>query len=168
MTIWREHDAWRYHYFQPDVDAAEIGPFESLVRIWQSKRDGRRVPAWRDFDFYDFKGWHGKLTVYDVRYDPFDFTTRLSGTEIDQMFGRTLTGLERKDFNAFYLRDSAMDAYSEFICRGLYIAYAEGPLNMVGKEFQRVRYLELPLSDDGVRAQHTIEAILPQRKDETA
>ncbi len=161
MTIWYQSDRWTYRYFEPDIDPASIPEFEGLIRIWQSKRGDRRVPAWSDFEFYDFVGWHGQISVYDVHYDPFDYTTRLSGTRQDALFGRTLTGLNRADFNAFYLRDSKMDTFSEFICRNLYISYMEGPLNMKGREFKSVRYLELPLSDDGSRAHHTLESILP-------
>eukprot|EP00752_Nemacystus_decipiens_P000442 g442.t1 len=161
MTVWLETDRWTYRYLEPDVDPASIPEFEGLIRIWQGKRGDRRAPAWSDFDFYDFVGWHGQFSVYDVRYDPFDYTTRLSGTQQDALLGRTMTGLTRADFNEYYLRDSEIDAFSEFICRNLYISYLDGPLNVKGREFKRVRYLELPLSDDGVRAQNTIESILP-------
>jgi len=161
MTLWPTKNAWDYHYFEPDMDPAELPVFESLIRIWQSKRNGRRVPSWADFDFFDFKGWHGDVTVYDVTYDPFDYVTRLSGTRMDELFGRTLTNLNREDFNKLYARDSETDSFSAFICENLYISYSEGSLNAAGKEFKPVLYLELPLSDDGVRAQHTIEVIIP-------
>lgn len=162
-TVWHQDETWRYLYFSSDEAAPEVSPFGPLVDLWRAKCEGRRVPAWRDFDFFDFVGWHGYVTVYDVVYDPFDYTTRLSGTALDELFGRTLKGLDRDAFNSFYLRHNRMDEFSEFCCRGLYGSYVEGPLNVQRREFIDVLYLELPLADDPAadRASHTIEVIIP-------
>jgi len=163
MTVWYEDAVWRYSYFAPDGPTPDVGPFTGLVDLWRAKRGDRRAPAWADFDFFDFVGWHGYVSVYDVSYDPFDYTTRLSGTALDELFGRTLKGLDRDGFNSFYLRENRMDEFSEFCCRGLYGSYIEGPLNVQNREFIDVLYLELPLAADpeGGPAKQTIEVIIP-------
>lgn len=159
--LWKVHEGWRYQYFEPDIDPSTVPEFESLVKTWQSKRAGRRVPSWSDFDFYDFKGWHGWVCVYDVTYDPFDYRVRLSGTHIDELYGLTTKGYDRGRMNQIFAETAVRDEFDEMNCRNLTIAYITGPLNVQGKTFNRVSYLELPLSDDGEKAQNTIEAILP-------
>ena len=68
--IWKDTGKWTFTHYDPDIDPALLPHFSKLIEIWQSKRQGRRVPAWQDFDFYDFKGWHGYISVYEVTYDP--------------------------------------------------------------------------------------------------
>jgi hypothetical protein len=159
--LWKAEDGWKYEYFEPDIDPSTIPEFASLLKIWQSKRAGRRVPAWSDFDFYDFKGWHGWLMVYEVSYDPFDYTVRLSGTNVDELYGFSTQGYNRQQMNRVYAETAVRDEFDEMTCRNLVISYITGPLNIEGKTFNRVSYLELPLSDEGERASYTIEAILP-------
>lgn len=161
MVLWKVHDGWKYEFFEPDIDPATIPEFESLLKVWQSKRAGRRVPSWADFDFYDFKGWHGWICIYDVVYDPFDYSVRLSGTRIDELYGFPTKGYDRKRMNEVYAETALRDEFDEMNCRHLTIACITGPLNVEGKTYNRVSYLELPLSNDGKRAQNTIEAILP-------
>ena len=40
-----------------------VGVFETLVALWRVKRGDREMPSWADFDFFDFKGWHGVIAV---------------------------------------------------------------------------------------------------------
>ncbi len=67
MTIWKEIEGWTFEYFDRDIAPAALPGFEDLVRLWQDRRGDRVVPSWSDFDFYDFKGWHGRLSVYSSR-----------------------------------------------------------------------------------------------------
>ena len=165
MARENEHLNWKNQLFEPDMDPRQLPAFEGLIRIWQSKRDGRRVPSWSDFDFFDFEGWHGYINVFDVSYDPFDYRTRLAGTAIEEMYGRTLNNFTREDFLQYYADEEEADPVSEHICRNLLILYSQGPLNFHGRDFITVDYIELPLSDDGERAQNTIESILPRPSD---
>ncbi len=77
MTIWKEFEGWTYEFFDRDIEPAALPGFEDLVRLWQDRRGDRAVPSWSDFDFYDFKGWHGRISVYEISYDPFDYACRL-------------------------------------------------------------------------------------------
>ena len=161
MVLWKHENGWRYEYFEPDVDPSSIPQFESLLRVWQSKRNGRRVPSRADFDFYDFKGWHGWISLYDVTYDPFDYIVKLSGTNIDDLYGFSTTGFDRSMMDRVYVEKLNRDEFDEMNCRSLTIALTTGPLNAINRTYKSVSYLELPLSDDGKRASSTIEAVLP-------
>jgi len=165
MTLWREADRWRYSYFEPEVDASQFPKFTNLIEIWQSKRNGRRVPAWKDFDFYDFKGWHGKLSVYDISYDPYGYTVRLSGVQIDEIYHRTMKGVTNIEMNDLAVHHEDADQFYEMACRKLYITNTIGPLNVRNLDYKEIEFFELPLSDDGIKATHTIEAAIPIRYD---
>lgn len=161
MTIWRQHQGWTYHYFEPDADPSLVPPFAEILTLWQSKRRGRRVPARSDFDFYDFKGWHGWVCIHAVRYDPFDYTVRLSGSHVDSLYGVLTQGYSRAEMNEIYSEQLVRDEFDEFICSNLLVSYIEGPLNIKDRTYTNVRYLELPVSDEGQKADHTIEIVHP-------
>lgn len=157
---WKTDGKWTYTHFDPEIDPSRLPSFAGLIATWQSKRNGRRVPAWRDFDFYDFKGWHGYISVYDVSYEPFDWVLRLSGTQVDELYERPLKGMTLKERNEIAVDfDNAVD-FCEITCTDLLIAHTKGPLNIKNQDFKWVEYLELPCSDGGSRATHTIEAVL--------
>jgi hypothetical protein len=141
MAIWKEFEGWTYEYFDRDIEPAALPGFEDLVRLWQDRRGDRVVPSWSDFDFYDFRGWHGRLGVHEISYDPFDYIFRLSGTE---------TRVEHPLSMEFY----------EMTCRQMLIARTSGPVNLKGREHIGIIFVDFPLSHDGRRATHTFEALL--------
>ncbi len=160
MAIWREFDGWIYEYFDRDIDPAELPGFEDLVRLWQDKRGDRPVPAWSDFDFYDFKGWHGRISVYDISYDPFDYVYRLSGTVVDGVYDQSMTGTKGSELAELRLENSQNMEFYEVNCRQMRISRSFGPLNIKGRQHIHATFLELPLSDDGLMATHTLEALI--------
>lgn len=160
MTLWREIDEWVYEHFDPDVDPDELVGFTSLARKWGEKKNGRTVPAWADFDYSDFVGWHGRLVVYEISYDPFSYVVRLSGVAADGLYGRTMTGATMEQIATQRLENDITNSFYEMTCRDMRIARTVGPLNAKGREFVRVTFMEFPLSDDGVRVTHTLEAFL--------
>ena len=159
MTIWKEFEGWIYEYFDRDIEPAALPGYEDLVRLWQSKRGDRVVPSRSDFDFYDFKGWHGRLSVYDISYDPFDYTCRLSGTEVDVAYDQTLTGVTGSDLAEMRVEHPATMEFYEMMCRQMLISRQLGSLNFKGREHIQVTFVEFPLSDDGLRATQTLEAM---------
>ncbi len=159
MAIWREFEGWTYEYFDRDIEPAVLPGFEDLLRLWQDKRGDRAVPAWSDFDFYDFKGWHGRLGVYDISYDPFDYICRLSGTVVDGVFDRKMTGVTGSDLAKMEVDDIAFMEFNEMTCRQMLISRISGPLNFKGREHVEATFVEFPLSDDGLKATHTLEGL---------
>jgi hypothetical protein len=54
---------------------------------------------------------------------------------------------------------AAMEFY-EMTCRRMLISRQTGSLNFKGREHVEVTFVEFPLSDDGLKATHTLEALL--------
>ena len=159
MAVWKEFDGWTYEYFERDIAPEALPGFEDLVRLWQEKREGRDVPAWANFDFYDFKGWHGQIGVFEITYEPFDYVCRLSGTLFDGIFERTMTGTKGSELAETRVEHPATMEFYEMTCSRMLIARTTGGLNVVGREHVQATFVEFPLSDDGVRATHTLEAL---------
>ena len=160
MTIWKVIDDWTYEYFDRDIEPAALPGFEELVRLWRDKRGDRAVPSWSDFDFYDFKGWHGRISVYDISYDPFDYVSRLSGTVVDGVYDQTMTGTKGSELADMLGEHPASMEFYEMTCGGMLISRASGPLDFKGREHVPVTFVEFPLSDDGIRTTHTLEALI--------
>ncbi len=160
MTVWNALGAWTYEYFDRDVDPAALPGFEDLVRLWLDKRGDRAVPAWSDFDFYDFRGWHGRIAVYDISYDPFDYTCRLSGTMFDGVYDQSMTGTKGSELTELRVENLANMEFYEMNCRQMLISRTSGPLKSKGRADVQVIFVEFPLSDDRRRATHTLEALI--------
>ena len=160
MAIWKEFEGWTYEYFDRDIAPAALPGFEDLVRLWQDRRGDRVVPSWSDFDFYDFKGWHGRLSVYDISYDPFEYTCRLSGTMVDGVLDRTLTGVTGSELAEMQVEHPDATEFYEMTCGRMLISRAAGPLKLKDRDPIQATFVELPLSDDGLRATHTLEALI--------
>ncbi len=160
MAIWKEFEGWTYEYFDRDIEPAALPGFEDLVRLWQDRRGDQVAPSWSDFDFYDFKGWHGRISVYDISYDPFDYIVRLSGTEVDGVFGRTMTGAKGSELAEMRVEDPLSMEFYEMVCRQMLVARTSGPVNLKGRAHIQATFVDFPLSDDGLRATHTFEALL--------
>ena len=160
MTIWKTFEGWTYEYLDRSIAPADMPGFEDLVQLWQDKRDGRPAPAWSDFDFYDFKGWHGRISVYDISYDPFGYTNRLSGTVIDGVYERTMTGMTGTDLEELRVEHPDSTEFYEMTCREMLISRQNGTLDFKGRENVQIIFVELPLSDDGQKATHTLEAMI--------
>ncbi len=160
MTIWKKFEDWTYEYFDRDIDPAALPGFEDLVQLWQDRRGDRPAPSWSDFDFYDFKGWHGRLSVYDISYDPFGYTFRLSGTMVDVAYDRNMTGVTGSDLEEMRVEQPAAMEFYEMTCRQMLISRQLGSLNFKGREHVQVTFVEFPLSDDGLRATQTLEALI--------
>ena len=159
MAIWKEMNGWTFEYFEPDIEPSVLSGFEGLVRLWQDRRDGRVAPPWSDLDFYDFKGWHGRLCLYEISYDPFDFTCRLSGTEIDALFGRNFTDITASELAEMRIEVPLTMEFYEMTCSQMLITRTSGSLNFHEREHLHTTFIEFPLSDDQHKATHTLEAM---------
>ena len=76
-----------------DTPVESFGPFASFVEIWRRKWHGDSPPVWSDFDFLDFRGWHGWIHVDElISEQPFDMRCRLWGTRLVEFLGYDETG----------------------------------------------------------------------------
>lgn len=79
--------------YSPETPSAAFGPFAPFVALWHARRRDGRLPAWRDFDFQDFKGWHGMIHVDElVSLEPFEMRCRLWGSQLTEILGIDETG----------------------------------------------------------------------------
>ncbi len=72
----------------PEADAS----LHKLYALWETRRQGRAVPARRDLDVLDLREWLGWLTVMDLVDDGADFIYRIFGTSQAAQIGLDLTG----------------------------------------------------------------------------
>lgn len=85
-------DGWTYEVYTPDTPSEEFGVCKEFKTLWDSKRRGESLPAWKDFDFWDFEPWWGWLAVEDiVSSDPYETVFRLWGTKQVELFSVELT-----------------------------------------------------------------------------
>ncbi len=75
------------------------------------------------------------------------------------MFGRNMTGVTGSDLAKIEVEDIASMEFNEMTCRQMLISRISGPLNYKGREHVEATFVEFPLSDDGLKATHTLEAL---------
>lgn len=160
MTVWRKVNSWLYETFERDVDPEALPGCEDLVRLWQEKRGDRPVPAWADFDFHDFKGWHGRISLADVMYDPFDIHYRLVGLQIAERLRKDYTGKLYTEMVAEGMVPFDDFEFYEMTSRKMLIARLSGDLRWAGQRHVSVTFIDFPLSNDGEKATHILTAML--------
>jgi hypothetical protein len=160
VAVWRKVHNWLYETFELDVEPEALPGFEDLVRLWRDKRGDRPVPAWGDFEFRDFKGWHGHITLAETIYDPFDFRYRLVGLEVAARIGKDYTGQLYTE-----MVKNGMDPFDDFefyemTSRKMLISRLSGDLRWVGQKHVSVTFVDFPLADSGDKATHVLSAML--------
>lgn len=160
MTVYKEINDWVYEYFELDTPASEFGDFEPIVNKWNSKRQNSGLPSWSDFDFYDFRGWHGKVNKYSISYNPFNFRVDLFGSEFVELFGKDWTGKTGRDLLHDNINNDFEMEFNEFFCTHSLIARMSGPLPWEGRSHRHCSIIEIPLSQDQKTVTHTIEIML--------
>ena len=156
MAVWRRVNNWTYEVFDRNAAPEQFGVFESLVALWRVKRGAREMPSWADFDFYDFKGWHGVIAVQEVVTEPFDLRCRLWGSELTEVFGADNTGKLHSEFGPGYTETDA--AFLGELCRSGSIGMSHGKLDWLQKGHKSAAFIDLPLSDDGSAVHHLVTA----------
>jgi len=65
---------------------------QRLLDLWNTKCDGRLMPARLDFDVFELRDWLGNLMLIDVLDDASEFRYRLYGSVLAAYYNRDLTG----------------------------------------------------------------------------
>jgi len=79
---------WDYAGCSLSSDPDSFGPFDGLVSLWSSKRPVEGgIPGRKDFDFFDFRGWWGQISIAHIEKDPFDVRFVLWGTQLTDWWG---------------------------------------------------------------------------------
>lgn len=160
MAVWKEHDFWKYEMFERDIEPELLPGFEDLVRLWREKRGDRLIPAWSDFDFHDFAGWHGRISLMEILYDPFDWRYQLFGEKIAEQYKVDFTGkLGSELVDSGHERVEEFEFY-EMVCRKMLISRVSGQLKQFRRPHASATFVEFPLSDDGETTTHTFFAMV--------
>lgn len=145
-----------YFLINPDTETPP-SEFESIFRLWDSKRANGLFPCWKDFDFTDFVGWHGMMIISETRWDPFEITYRIFGSEIANILGEDLTGKTSHpgdEGNFYYSLDRP---YLEAIVEQKKLGYATGYFDKRGNIHRKIAYMDFPMN----RAHHSEELEKP-------
>jgi len=165
MVIWKQALGWTYQVFDADALSDNVAPFGSLVKLWQSRFDGDKLPAWRDFKFEDFYGWHGWLRVGDFipgRTDDFEY--RLWGVHAVDFYGVDLTGKRMSELDFGFDEDDRK--LLTLLATEKKITLATGPLFWQERDHLLVSVLKMPLANDGEHVDKFLGAFRYQKQDE--
>ena len=155
----REKINWQYGLCPLDAGPEAFGPFSSMVRLWSDHRplEGG-LPSRADFDFFDFRGWWGNLSIGEFETDPFDVRFVLWGTKLAQWWGVNYTkkrlGERALDPDLWKQVESK---YFELMVAEPFIGLVLGHLDQHERPFVKVIGVDLPLSD-GDRISHVLSA----------
>lgn len=166
MALWKEHDHWKYETFGLDVKPEEFPGFEDVFALWHKKRGQKAMPKWADFDFLDFRGWHGHIAVTENRYDPYDYKYRLFGSKIVEIFEVDYTNKWRSSFagdDEEMAQDWDLEFYEMTSCNK-FISRVSGSLYWLNRQHVALTFLEFPLSDTGDKVTHNISFMAKPQK----
>ncbi len=98
--------------------------------------------------------------MYEISYDPFDYTCRLSGTEFDWLYDQNMSGLSGSDLTNLGLEPPDSVEFIEKACRQMLITRTTGGFDLEEHERVEITFVEFPLSSGGDKATHTLEAFI--------
>lgn len=147
---WHEPSGWEYHIYSRNTVPPDLAHAEKFIRLWQSKSEGgnAQIPSWKNFDFLDFRGLHGRIVLQRVEREPFDIRYTLWGTKAAQIYGQDLTGKALSE-----LEGDRSRVELEYLHRLVEVGgfgMIKGPIYWEGRMHRTISFVDLPLSDDGV------------------
>ena len=157
MGVWKRLPNWTYEMFDRNTAAEQFGVFAPIVQRWGEKRGNEAMPSWADYDFYDFKGWHGRIVLQEVVREPFDLRCRLWGSTVTEVLGSDNTGKLYSEIGPSYTENDL--AYLAEVCGTGSIGRSHGSLDWLEKDFRSVAFIDLPLSSDGSSVDHVLSAL---------
>ncbi len=146
------------------MPASRYGRFESIVSLWKSKCVADALPKWRSFEFEDFIGWYGHLSVGDIASDNGDVRFRLWGTALVKLFGCDLTGKCMSDAEPGFFEPYDFEHITEIVTNGA-IMISSGPMYWQDRVHMTVHTIKLPLADNGRDIDKILWAVLHSSKE---
>lgn len=160
----KDDDGWTYTGLQIDVSPESFADFASFKMLWDARREVNLLPAWRSFDFSDFKGWYGWLIVEDVlSRSPYDARFRLWGTNVANLFDVDLTGKCISQLEESICPPTSTGVM-DLMLDGHHICTASGPMRWQHQTFKSYKMFICPLADDGTTVDKFLTAISVVKK----
>lgn len=148
MIITQRTEDWIYASLSLSAPETEFGRFASAARIWRSKAEFGGLPRKRDFLPEDFRGWHGRMIIYDVLREPFDLRFRLFGTDLVNTLNVENTG---KRFSEAYGHIPGYEItlrHFEHLVRNRTIGMSCGSMGWEGLDYCVGHFVDFPVTDD--------------------
>lgn len=143
-----EHD-WFYRVYENDTSPDVFGAFAPFVQLWQSKLTESRLPEWTDFDFDDFIGWYGHISLGELEHDYSKMVFCLWGTTLTDLWGKDYTGkvFANNEFPEHW--KNVEQPYVENVVKRKGIGVCGGTLHRLNREFINITFIDLPVSRAG-------------------
>ncbi len=160
MALWKEINGWRFEYFGIDDKPPTLPSFCRFYELWLSKRGNRIAPAWCDFDFFELEEWWGKMSIMDIRHDPFDYCYRLWGTELTNLFDYDATGQCASGLRSSgkYNVDDEFEFYQLQSTKPT-LSFTTGSVFWQNRTHRTFRFIELPFSTDNKNVTNIISVL---------
>ena len=147
--LWRHPDGWTCKIFHKDAPGDDFGDFGDLKTLWDTRRQGEALPAWKDFALEDFDGWFGWMVVEDIIPGPrYDAEYRLWGTHVTSLYNADLTGQRLSETDGKDFTEEEYELIEEMLNEQT-ISLCTGPMQWQRRSFVRFSRIALPLADDG-------------------
>ncbi len=143
-----EHD-WFYRVYEQQTDADVFGVFAPIVRLWQSKISDGKLPDWSEFGFDDFQGWYGLVSLGEIKPDYSEMIFLLWGTGLVELWDKDYTGKAMKEDTVPDHWETIEKPYVEATVNLKGIGVSGGTLDVVGRNFVDVTYVDLPVTRSG-------------------
>lgn len=119
-----------------------------LLRYWQSKARGGKVPRRSDIDPLEMPRLLPNILLWDAKEEG-EYVCRLAGSEVDLSMGVAMKGCRLSDLQC-PLIDEAVEEFDAVFDAGM-TSFAERTMAWLGKPFLYYRHLLVPLADDSDR-----------------
>jgi len=140
-------------------------PCVFLRAYWESKRQGRAMPARADISPAQLKEHLGWVMIVDVMPGARDFRYRLIGTLVTQYFSGDFTGktvMEAFAANGEMVAKSVNSVFRK-VARDKVVVRTAGDANWLLEGMEEFEAIYLPLSDDGESVSHILHAFVCDR-----
>jgi hypothetical protein len=137
--------------FDAEAFAAGLSPFsQSVFAYWNGKRGSRPMPARRDLDPLEMRGFLPQVMLLDVLDGGRDFFCRVVGSDIRERIGFEMTGRLLSELNGEpAVVEAILEEYREVVRLRRPTSARHDFVNRVTGRPKVYERLTMPLSDDG-------------------
>lgn len=166
MQLWQQESDWDYYCSELGDELTLFPQFQSLFDLWNSKRKNDFLPAWKDFSFEDFTGWHKHLVFYEIKHAPFDLHYRIFGSFPTELFEVNCTGATMRG-DGSSIEDDCDIAHFQKLYEEKKFGASTGSIYWRNKDHIHITVLDLPLSSDGENVTHFLSCVKYGSKQKT-
>jgi hypothetical protein len=150
----------QYEIYESDTSSESFGDFQSFIELWRSKAPDEGLASWPDFQFEDFIGWYGQLSLFKFLPNG-QVDTILWGTKLTDWWGKDLTNHDITTSNigtVNFWTEGERD-YMATLMETRGIGRWAGSLSYVERGFIVIEGIDLPLGIDG-EVTHVLSAYI--------